>query len=102
MVDVDWEKLENDCVVYTKATKMNSFGVGNAVSIQESKRIKKIVAYVKSIADKYPNLSKDEFKAKVRSSMYGSLSIFWLYVISIVVRELVDYLIERLYPQVVK
>ncbi len=97
MVNLDWEKVEQEAYLHLPVFGTQS-KTNRRQDAKEKKNISKTLAFVKSVSEKNPGLTKEEFKREVNRAMYGSVSILWLYFFSVAVRILIDYLIDRLYP----
>lgn len=94
MRKIDWDSVTNKA-----AAKLTGYASSASKSNRKAKKqAKTIVEFVKKVFEGNPEISKEEFEKRLNLAMYGSFSVLWLYLFSMAVRMLIEYLIELLYP----
>jgi len=94
MREINWDvELSKIC------RQLNCYGGEDKRNEKKRKDLLKAFEVVKAMALKYPGLSKNAFRRKVYSSFFpGIWSFIAMALLSAVIRMVVEYLIEQLYP----
>lgn len=94
MREIDWDVELNELCL-----QLNGYGGDSKDNEKKRKDLLKAFEAVKAVALKYPNLSKSAFRRKVYSYFFPGLwSFIAMALLSTVIRMVVEYLIEQLYP----
>lgn len=100
MRKIDWDKTFDQLAAQLDCSDRVLKGKPSARLLKRREDLDKAFETVKKVAEDYPDLNSKAFRRKVYSMLFpGFWSVVVMALLSTVIRIVVEYLIEQLYPE---